>query len=50
MSVSKIFECDNCEAEGKIVIKGNELSTRDIVCCPICGASIWDEEDELEDE
>ena len=50
MAISKVFSCDNCGATGKITVKGTELSTRDIVCCPVCGASIWDDEDLDEDE
>ena len=48
MAISKVFSCDNCSAAGKIVLKGSELSVRDIVCCPVCGASIWD--DDLDDD
>lgn len=44
MAISKVFSCDNCGAAGKITVKGTELSTRDIVCCPVCGASIWDDD------
>ena len=50
MAISKVFSCDNCGAAGKITVKGTELSTRDIVCCPVCGASIWDDEDLEDDE
>jgi len=50
MSIQKVFKCENCDAAGKVVIKGNDLSVRDIVCCPVCGASIWDEDDENDDE
>jgi len=50
MSVSKLFICDHCDVEGKIVIKTKDITKHDIVCCPICGASIWDEDDELDDE
>lgn len=46
----KIFECENCETTGKITVKNKELSTRDIACCPVCGASIWDEDDLEDDE
>ena len=48
MAISKVFSCDHCDAAGKIVLKGSELSVRDIVCCPVCGASIWD--DDLDDD
>ena len=44
MAIQKVFTCDNCNAAGKITLKGNELSVRDIVCCPVCGASIWDDD------
>lgn len=49
MAITKIFKCDNCEASGKIIIKGNELTIRDVVCCPVCGADIFEDED-LDDE
>jgi hypothetical protein len=47
---SKVFECETCGAEGKIIIKGTDLKYEDIVCCPICSADIYDEEDIDEDE
>jgi len=46
----KIFSCENCDSTGKITVKNKDLSVRDIVCCPVCGASIWDEDDENDDE
>lgn len=50
MSTIKQFECDHCGANGKIVLKGEDYSYKDIVCCPVCGGDIFEEEDELEDE
>lgn len=46
MSVSKTFQCSNCDSEGKIVVKSDEVTLSDIVYCPICGADIFEEEDE----
>lgn len=41
----KYFECDTCDAQGKITIKGDEVVVEDIVYCPVCGADIYEEED-----
>jgi len=43
--VVKQFECQHCGAEGKISIKGTDVQYEDIVCCPVCSADIYDEED-----
>jgi hypothetical protein len=47
MSVSKTFECQNCESEGKIVIKGDDVTLADISVCPVCGSSIFEEDDDF---
>ena len=49
MATTKHFECQSCEAEGKIVIKGTDHQLSDIVYCPICSADIYEEE-EFDDE
>ena len=41
---TKIFECDNCGALGKIVLKG-DLTSQDIAFCPVCGADIFEPEE-----
>lgn len=46
---TKHFECPECEAIGKITIKGEDTKFEDIVYCPICSADIYEEED-LEEE
>jgi excinuclease UvrABC ATPase subunit len=46
---TKIFECEECGAEGKINIKGTDVQFEDIVYCPVCSGDIFEEED-LEDE
>jgi hypothetical protein len=46
---TKYFECESCNARGKIVLKGDDLSTEDLVYCPVCSADIYEEE-ELDDE
>ena len=46
MATSKIFECENCGAEGKIVVKSGDYNLSDIVYCPICGGDIFEEEDD----
>jgi len=51
MAVVKHFECDHCGAVGKIVLKGNGVDYQDIVCCPVCGGDIYDEElDDITDD
>ena len=45
----KLFECENCGADGKITIKNDDLEREDIVFCPICGHDISCEES-LDDE
>ena len=46
---TKYFECESCGARGKIVLKGDDHSTADVVYCPVCSADIYEEED-LDDE
>ena len=45
---TKHFECEQCEARGKIILKSEER-LEDIVYCPVCSADIYEEE-ELDDE
>ena len=40
----KQFTCEACGAEGKINVKG-DFEYNDIVCCPICGGDIYDDEE-----
>ena len=42
---SRVFFCESCGARGKIALKGDEHSIEDIVCCPVCGADISEEDD-----
>jgi hypothetical protein len=49
MATSKTFQCDSCQTEGKIVIKTQDVYLHDIVCCPVCGADIYDEDETVED-
>lgn len=44
MAVTKQFTCESCDTVGKITLKGDDLTLSDIVYCPVCGASIYDEE------
>lgn len=46
---TKYFECNECGARGKIVLKGDH-TTEDCVYCPVCSADIYEEEDYEEDE
>lgn len=43
--VVKQFQCDHCETEGKISIRGSDIQFEDIVYCPVCGSDIYEEED-----
>ena len=44
---TKHFECQHCEAYGKIILKSDER-LEDIVYCPVCSADIYEEEDDYE--
>lgn len=46
MSKSRLFECTNCGAFGKISLKGEDHTSEDVVFCPVCGADIEDESEE----
>ena len=46
MSAVKLFECANCEAYGKVVVKNDDILKNDVVFCPVCGADLMDEVDE----
>jgi hypothetical protein len=46
---TKIFECDQCGARGKIILKSEER-LEDIVYCPVCSADIYEEDDYVEEE
>lgn len=50
MAVTKYFECDSCEASGKITLKGDDYKTEDVVYCPVCSADIYEEEELLDEE
>lgn len=49
MASTKYFECEACDTEGKIIIKSDDISVEDIVYCPVCGADIYDEDDDFDD-
>lgn len=42
--VVKQFECEHCGAEGKISLRGTDYEFTDIVCCPVCGSDIYEED------
>lgn len=50
MATVKSFNCETCSSEGKISIKGDELTLSDIVYCPVCGGNIYDEEIDGDDD
>ena len=45
MATTKHFECNECNAQGKIMIKGDDTQLEDIVYCPVCSADIYEEEE-----
>ena len=49
---TRLFECNECGAFGKITLKSSELDKSDIVYCPVCSADIYEDEkyDEEDDE
>ena len=49
MASTKYFECESCDTTGKIIIKSEEVQIEDIVYCPVCGADIYDEDDDFDD-
>lgn len=46
---TKHFECQECGAYGKIILKSEER-LEDIVYCPVCSADIYEEDDEDQGE
>lgn len=46
---TKHFECEQCGARGKIILKSEE-TLEDIVYCPVCSADIYEEDDTDEEE
>jgi predicted nucleic acid-binding Zn ribbon protein len=50
LMTTKHFECEECGAHGKIMIKGDDTHLEDIVYCPVCSADIYEEEKFDEEE
>jgi len=46
--VVKQFECEQCGAEGKITLRGDDFKFEDVVCCPVCASDIFEEDSETE--
>lgn len=42
---TRLFECSECGAYGKITLKGNDHETDAIVYCPVCSADISEVDD-----
>ena len=42
----KFFECVECDSHGKIIIKSEDITVDDIVYCPVCGADIYEEDED----
>ena len=47
---TRLFECSECDAFGKITLKGNEYEKEDIVYCPVCSANIYEDEEYEDDD
>jgi DNA-directed RNA polymerase subunit RPC12/RpoP len=47
---TKHFECNECGAEGKIIVKGSDTQLEDIVYCPVCSGDIYEEDDFLDED
>lgn len=47
---TKHFECNECGAEGKIIVKGSDTQLEDIVYCPICSGDIYEEDDFIDED
>ena len=47
--VTRHLECEQCQARGKITLKGEDLRQSDVVYCPVCSADIYEPE-ELDEE
>lgn len=47
---TRLFDCTECGAYGKITVKGNDHQSTDIVYCPVCSADIYEEDDDLENQ
>lgn len=45
---TKYFECEQCGARGKIVLKSDH-ETEECVYCPVCSADIYEEDEEDEE-
>lgn len=50
MATTRLFECSQCGAFGKITLKGSDLDKNDIVYCPVCSADISEPEEYSTDE
>lgn len=47
---TKYFECNTCDTMGKIIIKSEDVEVEDVVYCPVCGADIYEEDEDYDDE
>ena len=51
MALTRQFECESCGALGKVVLRGDEHNSSDVVFCPCCGGDIYeDDEEDFDDE
>jgi hypothetical protein len=47
---TKFFDCEECGARGKIILKGEDHTSEDCVYCPVCSADIYENEEEDDEE
>lgn len=47
---TRLFECSECGAFGKITLKSTDHEKSDIVYCPVCSADIYEDEEDYDEE
>lgn len=50
MTASRLFECVECGAFGKITLKSEEHEKSSIACCPVCAADISEDEKYVDED
>lgn len=50
MAITRQFECGACGALGKVVLRGDDHNSADVVFCPCCGGDIYEDDEDFEEE